>query len=297
LALFVAAAVAHSGSARAQTPNEQRGMELFERGRELTREGRCAEAIPFFTASLEQAPAVGPLLNLGHCYETLGKTASAADAFSRAAEVAAQRNDPRKEEAVAREQALEPFLSTLRIVVPKNIQPTVLEVRIDGAPLPRSQWDLERPIDPGSHALEVGFTGRGHRATTVIVGAKGDHASYVVTAPDPPATIGPPPATEPATDTTNEGRSSAQRTVGLVTGAAGIAGLVAGAVFGVLSLNARADVHDTCPAYPHCPMSANMSDLDSKNDSAIHAGNAATIAFVSGGALLAIGAVVLLSAP
>ena len=134
-ALIVTACLAAAEPARAQparaepAPSEQRGIELFEKGRELARDGRCAEAVPFLTASLEQAAAVGPLLNLGHCYELLGKTASAADAFARAAQVAGQRGDPRKHEALERERALEPVLSTLRVVVPRSIQPSVTELR------------------------------------------------------------------------------------------------------------------------------------------------------------------------
>lgn len=295
--LLAAACVCFAARAKADP------VELFEKGRDLARDGHCIEAIPLFTASLEQAPAVGPLLNLGHCYELLGKTASAADAFARAAQVAAQRGDARKDEAAERERALEPVLSTLRVAVPQRATQSVLEVRVDGTLLARPLWDVERRIDPGSHTIDVAYVGRGHRSAVIAVGPKSDHVSYTVLPNpfDPTTPIGPPPPVEAppshAETTSPPQEGASQRSIGLLSGGIGIAGLVLGAVFGAVSLSARADVREMCPTYPHCVGGTNRDSLTDRNDTAVSAGTAATIAFVAGGALLATGAVVFFTAP
>src|SRR5687767_13153220 len=80
LAFILAAAgvVVLEGRASAQASSSQSQAEpLFNEGRELLEKGRFAEACPKLARSQALAPAVGTLLNLGYCWEQLGKLRSA----------------------------------------------------------------------------------------------------------------------------------------------------------------------------------------------------------------------------
>ena len=64
-----------------------------------------------------------------------------------------------------------------------------------------------------------------------------------------------------------------------------------------LSLSARSDVREMCPTYPSCTGGSGRAMLEDRNEAAITSGTASTVAFVSGGALLALGAVLFFTAP
>jgi hypothetical protein len=303
-------ALATAGAASGDTPNEQRAVVLFEKGRRLARDGRCAEAIAPLLESIRYAEGVGSLLNLGACYETLGKTASAHRWFVRAEELAAARADKRRDEAAQRAKSLEKELSVLVVQVPSSLR-DVAQVRVDGEPLPRDRWGVAIPVDPGSHDIEVVVPPNPKQADTVNVRAKGDRVEWTVPLPKkppyelaapPPTTIGKAPneVGDPSKAVGEHGPTpapwSTQRTLGAVASGAGLVGLTLGGVFGVISVSKHASVTGRCPSYPTCSAS-DRGTLDTMNDAAKSAGTISTIAIVAGVLLLASGAVLYFTAP
>jgi hypothetical protein len=289
--------------AAADGADEQRAVTLFEKGRRLAREGKCAEAIAPLLESVRTVEGVGPLLNLGNCYETLGKTASALRYFSRAKEVATARSDPRKDEATQRAHALEKDVPTLLIRIPLALRPTA-EVRVDEEPWPKDRWDVATPIDPGTHEIEVLSPPSPKQTETVTLKGKGDRAEWTAAVPAKTSssrpTTGPEPepersvARKPASESEEPGAS--QRTVAFVAGGLGIGGLALGAVFGFQAINDHNAVVERCPTYPSCPESS-RAQLERLNTSAENNGTISTVAVVSGIAFLAAGAILYLTAP
>jgi len=272
---------------------EARATKLFEEGRSLARQGRCADAVDLFQASLREATGVGPLLNLGNCYEQMGKPATAQRWFIRAAEVARERHDPRAAEATERARALEPRISdlTVRVATPDEAD---LELRLDGEPLDRARWNVAARVDPGTHVVEASSPRR-HTSLRVVVGDGGQHAELVVPAPAPESS---PSSTRPASAVATDEKSdgSTLRTLGWGAGAVGTGAIAVGAVFGVLSMIDHGKVVDRCPAYPTCPVTS-RSEIDDTNSAARTKGTVATISIVAGAVLVAGGIVLLLTAP
>src|SRR5262249_32964060 len=60
-----------------QSSNQVAAESLFREARRLVDAGRYAQACEKFSASQKLDPAVGTLLNLGLCYEKIGRTAAA----------------------------------------------------------------------------------------------------------------------------------------------------------------------------------------------------------------------------
>lgn len=302
IAALCIAAMVLSGSARADTA-EQRAVTLFEAGRKLAREGRCAEAITPLHASIRHAEGVGPLLNLGNCYETLGKLASAHRYFTRAREVAASRHDPRQVEAAQRAASLEKDLPILLLRIPPSIKSSIVEVRLDGESVTRDRWDVPIPVDSGAHEIEVVAPPHPKHKESVTVRGRGERVEWTLPEPRPSPERAPAAALAPVPGESGgrqslggKPESSTQRTLGLVTGGVGLAGVAAGAIFGVLSISAHSAVTGRCPSYPRCS-SADRADLDDMNAKAELTGTISTIGFIAGGALLAGGAALFFTAP
>jgi hypothetical protein len=160
------------GTAQAQvTASEKASAEaLFDRGLELMREGKLAEAC----ARLEQSQAIehgiGTMLYLADCYEKSGRTASAWALFREAASEA--QAGGQSERAIAgrqRAERLEPVLSRLTIDVPEAQRVPGLEVLRNGAVLPQGLWGLALPVDPGVHRVEARAPGHNLYAQNVTV--------------------------------------------------------------------------------------------------------------------------------
>src|SRR3954468_2190760 len=89
-ALFAASlSMLAPSSALAQDASSQAAAQaLFEQARKLMADGKFPEACPKLAESQRLDPGAGTLLNLGHCYEKSGRTASAWVTFKDAAAAA-----------------------------------------------------------------------------------------------------------------------------------------------------------------------------------------------------------------
>jgi hypothetical protein len=277
---------------------------LFNEGQQLLTAGQLPAACAKLEESQREDPKLGRLLNVAYCHERLHRTATAWSEYNQAAAVALQARQPERESfARGRAAELAAKLSFVRL----DLQPgaNLTEATIDGRAVPREQWTVPFPIDPGSHTLS--FSAPGHRAQTqdvtvadaetvrVVVGpldamptSDAPAATPTATpAPAPTAEQQPAPAPAPApivADTAAGAPSHTARTIGWILGGVGVAGLGVGTGFALhsLSLQQQAD--------PMCPGKRCSSQGTSLISDATTAANVATAGFVVGLSALAAGA-------
>jgi hypothetical protein len=146
-------------SSVANATNPALAETLFREGRELVAQGNYAEACPKLEQSMRLDPALGTMLNLGVCYEKLGKTASAYATFDEAAQAAQSANQPaRAQVARAHAESLRPRLVKLIVSVDAKIQGLV--IKRDGVTLGDGVLGVAVPVDPGMHVVTASAPGR-----------------------------------------------------------------------------------------------------------------------------------------
>jgi hypothetical protein len=310
-ALVVVAAFASATTiaigARGQDPKVA-AEALFDEGRRLIEKDNAALACPKFAESQRLDPSPATLINLGSCYERLGRTATAWATYREAASLASYANRPSLFTIAQRHAAaLEPNLVRVAIHVSSPFEG--LEVRRDGIAVGAGEWDLAIPMDPGTHQVTASAPNKKSWTTTVQIGDRGKTTTVTV----PALEDGPPPAAAPPTtnaivpvtpiggsgsaplgvgaDTSSTG--STQRTLGLVSGGLGLAGVAVGTIFVVMAKSKYDDSRDRCPS------DANLCTQEgvSLRDDARAFGTGATIAYGVGAAALVGGAVLYFTAP
>jgi hypothetical protein len=275
---------------------------LFYESRTLMQAGRFAEACPKLEESMRLDPGVGTQFNLADCNEHIGKIATAWIAFNDAAAQSKLSNQPEREKvARKRAAALEPRLP--RLAVDVTGAPVGLEVKRDALVVAPSAWGTPVPVDPGTHRISVTAPGKEPWETTVTT-REGKVARVsvprdlpdlgVAIVPAPPAPEPPEPAAVQAAafpEPIVEGHGGTQRAIGWVVTSLGVAGVGVGAGFGLSSLGKRN------AARAHCNAVGCDSDGVRLRDDAFRNGNIATISMIAGGAALAGGLLLVLTAP
>jgi tetratricopeptide (TPR) repeat protein len=178
-----------SGRARADnTPSE--ADVLFAQGRDLLEKGQLGEACAKLKKSEELAPAVGTLLNLGYCWEQLGRFRSSMEAYAEA-EVLAGKTGDAKRSAFAQERlaAVQPKVLKLVILVTPPAAPE-LEVKRNGVVVPKTDWGQPIAIDPDE--IEVSATAPGRAPWKGVVMGRGEGAVVTMFVP-PLAEVGAAP--------------------------------------------------------------------------------------------------------
>ena len=320
----MAVALAASAFARptaAQSVADKAAAEgLFDQGRAAMQEGDFGKACGLLERSQHIDPAVGTLLYLAECYEKSGRTASAWATFREAADAAMAAKDPqRARTGRERSQRLEPVLSRLTIqVAPETQQIPGLTVDRRDKPIQPALFNVAVPTDPGEYTITATAPGyepmtltisvpeRGGRVSITIPplrkGAESDKGATAAPSATPPpgaAVPGRPAGPADASDgpvnlstTPSETRSSGQRTMGLVVGAAGVVGVGIGTFFGLRAFSKYGDAKDLCPE-----TNCTSAEGPALTDEARNAATAANIAFGVGLVALAGGAVLYLTAP
>jgi hypothetical protein len=288
-ALFSSVLLASPASAEPGAA-ESTAAKLFEQAKGLMDHDDYAEACPALDRSQSLDPQLGTMLNQAYCYEHLGKIATAWSLWLDAAATAEARGETERE-AFARAQAsdLEPRLPHVTVTVTPQRELESLDVRIDGAPLPRIQWGAPTPIDPGLHWVQAKATGRQPYVQQLDV-TSGDVPP--VTIPvliDFPSTAGT--TTADANHVVMVRPRPWQRPAGIVLGAVGI-GLLAGG--GVLAGVAKSGYDSTAGACGHVVCTP---DGAQRRTNAITEANVASVVLAVGGAALVGGAILWLTAP
>ncbi|MEP7123367.1 MAG: hypothetical protein ABJE95_20745 [Byssovorax sp.] len=291
--LVLAGALLRTAPASADaSPSDVAAAEVvFVEAKKLVAQGRFNEACPKFEESQRLDPTPGTLLNIGDCFLSLAppRTASAWGAYQQAGSMARNRGDlERQEAALQRARAIEPTLSKVSISPSPDARVPGLDVKWDGKIIGPALWETAIPVDPGAHTIEAGAPGKGIWAAKVVVLPNGGTMKVEVPGlPEPPPGPGGVRAESAST-------WSGRRTAGLVVGAAGLVGIVVGAVFGAKAMSKDAESHPHClpTDFLHCDPQGIVLGHE-----AIVAGNTSTVGFVVGGVAVLGGAILFLTAP
>jgi hypothetical protein len=263
---------------------------LFNEARDLMKAGRYPEACGKLESASRLYEGSGLLLNLGDCYERVGRTASAWTEFG-AAFTAAERAGRMDDiaEAQRRQTALERKLS--RLVIRITAEAPGMVVRRDGTELARGAWGEAVPVDPGEHTViaeaagRTGWTGKANvtePGSTVVVEVPALAASPT----------GTPARTRSMDSATGESPLPAprpywtgRRIASASLAAVGVLGIGAG---GLLGLVAKLDDNSA---------EVETTNRHADSTSAARLGDAATAVVCAGAALTAAGLVLWLTAP
>lgn len=305
LAAFVvsfAPSVAFAASPAAQAASRD------AQGRKLMAAHDYTAACAKFEESQSIAPSAAASLDLGACYEKSGKLASAWNAYKSAAASGHQKAAQAAHKAMAR---VESKMSRITINVPDGARASGLEVRMDGTAVDASDFGNALPKDGGGHDIEATASGKkawkkhvdldasGQTVTVDVPPLEDDAPPKKVAAAGAKGASGeaadganPAPEAAPASSDKEAHPGQTQRTIGIAVGAVGVAGLAAGIVAGILASSDANSLKSACGSGTTCDPSNQGT-----HDSAIMWATVSDVAFIAGGAALATGAVVYLTAP
>ncbi len=301
LALLVGAG---SRPAQAQSAADKSAAEsLFDDARRKLDAHDYLAASKALEASQRLDPGIGTLLYLGDCYEKLGRTASAWATFREAASTAhAAGQSDREAVALKRASALEAALPKLAINVAAGNEAPGFALRRDGEALSKAIWGASVPIDPGEHTIEATAAGKKSWSTKVTLkpGAAPVDVQVPVLANDPlQASSDEKPKSEVTTPSPGKGAPPAsswgvQRTIGVALGGVGLVGVGLGTYFGLKAGSLNKDANAGCrPEDPtKCTVAGAALGADAKQ-----AALGSTLSFALGGAAVAGGVIVFLTAP
>jgi hypothetical protein len=165
--------------------------------------------------------------------------------------------------------------------------PADATVTIDDQPVSKAGLGHKRPVDPGSHVIRARAPGYKEAQTNFQVAESGVAEAKLRLEKDPNAE---PAETKPVQATVDT-KGSSDTTLALVAYGVGGAGLLFGAITGIVAIGKRSDLESTCPN-DRCPGSA-QDDVDSYRTM----GTLSTVGFIVAGAFAAAGTVLLLTAP
>jgi hypothetical protein len=196
-AVFQGSASAQPAVGKEASSLDPRAVKLFEEGRALMNEGKYGIACLKLEESLRIQTGIGTLYNAGHCHEKLGHTAKAWRRFRDAAsEAAAAKDVDRAAAAQERADALETTLMKLIIDLSPGAQAIAgLELSRDGNPVPREEWGVAVPVDPGNY--RVGATAPGRRDWSSVVIVREPGKVVAVSVPELPVKESASPSEEP----------------------------------------------------------------------------------------------------
>jgi hypothetical protein len=167
-----------------------------------------------------------------------------------------------------------------------------VHVSLDGAPLTAKLDGTSLPMDPGPHTFR--FAWLDGASTDRVILVREGQKDTIVTAQHPPKAlqIAPNPVAPellvPAMPTTST-RPNGLRTAGFVLAGTGLAAAAVGSVFGILTFSEASHAKSECGS-AGCGDNTNPSAVSDMHTARTY-GNVSTATFISGGALVAVGAV------
>ena len=300
---------------------------LFREAKALSDKEQFEQACPKFQESHRLDPKPGTVLNLAVCHEKQGKVASAWLDYLDAANLAA-RAGQKDRAKFAKEQAEKLEKTIPRIVVRVPETTAGLVVKLDKVALSEAAWGSAGPINPGEHTIEANAPGFVAWSKTVTIEKTPGNVEIIVPKlePEPPPKPVDNPADKPIdqptdkptdkltdkptdkpTDTSPKPVSQEKHVpasepkpsefnkplwIGVAAGGVGLAGIIAGTVFGVQTFNLRDQGNTECgpaPSYTFCTTKG--LDLHAQaHDSAI----LSTTGFVIGGVGIGAGALLVI---
>jgi hypothetical protein len=245
-----------------QDADKARATGLFAEAQALVQAGKYAEACAKFEESVKLHAGVGNQYQLADCWEKIGRTASAYEAFQKVVAKTRELAQPEREKAAQeRADALAPKLTRLRLEV-KSPEDN-LSLERNGKPVARGDFGVPVPIDPGMQKLRASAPGKEPWSQALDVPA--EPGTIVVTVPalaaekKPVAAAAAPAAAtkQPAKQTpapnveeSSGGGFRSVATIGLF--GIGIAGAIVGSVTGFQYAMNNRDAEAVCPQSVGC---------------------------------------------
>jgi hypothetical protein len=281
-------------SSLAQSSGKASAEALFAAGRKLMGDGKTQEACPKFADSQRLDPASGTLINLGACYEKLGRNASAWAAYQEAAALAQTmgRSD-NLQIAQKRSSAIVPRLSRIVVTVASN--EANLEVLRDGIAVAASEWGIPIPLDKGEHHYEASAPGFLTWKGKIQITSDGADSTIAI----PALTRAPVLLARKNAPSVQPGSPSTWRsmhTAAVASGAMGLASLGTATVFAILAKSSYSQSLDSCRTPPADVNRCTPPGVEERTR-ALSQGNLATTAFVIGSVAAATSVVLWIAAP
>jgi hypothetical protein len=286
LPLLVILALGSRALAQQDAEKKATADALFDEAKALLAAGQTDKACAKLEASEAVLVQLGTRLNLGDCWEKIGRLASAWAEFRGAVALASKAGDRREPYARDRAAALEPRLARLTIKAAPALELRVTRDQIVVLP---ALLDTPVPVDPGKHVVVA--TAPGHKTwqTTVEITKEGQTLTVEIPAlevqPEAPVVGAAAPASP----------EEARRTrlyIAMGVGAAGVVALGVGTVFSLGAKSSWDDSRSHCNALNECDDTgfSQVGDAQSK-------GTLATVLIGAGVAAVAAGAVLYFTAP
>jgi hypothetical protein len=275
MAALTAAGLLGSPAAHADPTASDRetARSMMTEGRELREKGDLKGALQRFKTadSLMHVPTTG--LEVAKTQVALGLLIEARDTVAAIRKYPQGPSDPApfneaRSKADDLDTAAEGKIPSLTITVGGTADGETPAISIDGASVPASVAGLPRKVDPGHHVVRVrGSSGEASQEVDVSEG-ENKQVQLVISSG---GAVTPPAGNEengaPKEPSTPETRVHSPTTLTYVSGGAGAAGLIVGAITGVLSLSTASKVKTECPTKV-CTSSQGMSDLSSAQTTA-----------------------------
>jgi hypothetical protein len=262
---------------------------LFDRGLQALKAARYDEACPALEQSYKLDPLPGALFTLAECEAKRGRLTVAVARYDEYLRLYAtlppdKQVKQAEREKIARAQRanLEPRIAELTLALPPDA-PRETRVTLDGTTLSASNLGVPAFVDPGEHVVTVQIPGGPSREQRILL-APGEKKGIALEARSASAL-----AVLPAGSAAQPRVEPPSLAPVWIAFAVGGAGLVTGAVTGILSLNKVNELKNQCPR-KDCPTDTALVPVKS---SAVLLGNISTAGFVVGGAGLALGGVLL----
>lgn len=137
----------------------------FLEGAQMQENNNCAEALPRFETAQKFYPAPTHLLHLGECQAAVGKLVEAQETYETLTRTAIAANAPeafvKAQESGKKElAALRPRIPTLRIQIsPPASSLQKLSVQMNGVAMPVELVGIARPVNPGIYRVTASATG------------------------------------------------------------------------------------------------------------------------------------------
>jgi hypothetical protein len=264
--------------------------DLSVQAQQMFEQGKFDESEKHWIAAEKLYPAAPTLtLGLARTQAKLGKLVLAQENYKKI--IRENENNPNlspafKDAVESAKSEVGPVSARIANVVIKVEGPASPTVTIDGQPVAASTLGLKRPVDPGSHTIKAEAPGYSPVTQSFQVAEAGvaDATIKMEKGPD-----GLPPGHDSKVDV-GPGKSS-NKTMAFVAFGVGGAGLIFGAVTGILAIGKHGDLEDQCQG-GKCPATL-QDDVDSYKTM----GLLSTIGFIVGGVGVAAGTVLLLTAP
>ncbi|MBI4705761.1 MAG: PEGA domain-containing protein [Deltaproteobacteria bacterium] len=254
LALLAPAAQAQPSAADRETA---RGLMNEGAKRFAAKDYRAALRAFKAADDIMKVPTTG--LELGRTQAKLGMLVEARDTLMRVQNLPGDESEAAPLAAARKEAAklatgLAGRIPSLVVEVKGPAEGAAVRVEVDGTPLPSSAANLPRSVNPGRHSVAASAPGFARAEETVAV-AEGERRTVKIelqpgeSAPEPESKPSPAAAATtpgPARAGPIEPEGSAVSPLVWVGFGVGAAGLVAGAVTGILTLSTAGKVKDGC---------------------------------------------------